>query len=140
MPPKRKRKQVITTVDTIAALDRVQLPSNSFSRGAVEALRVCHAQFVSLLAAELALLCSDTVTVTLQPSHVDQCLEKLGMAEYKRQTIKTTPAAAAAPRANKRKKWSAVLQAEQEKLLTQSKQTMQKQQQTQQQQQQTQQP
>lgn len=124
MPPKKKRKQVITTVDTIAALDRVRLPSNSFSRGAIEALRVCHAQFVSLMAAELALLCSDTVTITLQPSHVDQCLEKLGLAEYRPQTIKTP----AAPRAKKRKKWSTELQAEQEKLLTQSKQTMQQQQ------------
>lgn len=131
MPPKKKRKQMITTVDTIAALDRLQLlPSKSFSRGAVEALRVCHAKFLSIIAAELALLCSDTVTVTLQPSHVDQCLEKLGLEEYKRQTIKTP--AGGAPRAKKRKKWSLELQAEQEKLLTLSKQTMQQQQQEQQ--------
>ena len=128
MPPKKKRKQAITTVDTIAALDRVQLGSERFSRGAIEALRVCHAQFLSLIAAELALLCSDTATVTLQPTHVDQCLEKLGLAGYKRQTTTTS----AIPRAKKRKKWSLELQAEQEKLLTLSKQTMQQQQQTQQ--------
>jgi hypothetical protein len=136
MPPKKKRKQGITTVDTIAALDRVS--STTFSRGAIEALRLCHAQFISLLGDELALLCSDTATVTLQPSHVDECLEKLcllpcsfrkvAFSKPQATTSNNKTAAAAPPPNKKRKQWSAELQQEQETLLQQSKQTMQQQQ------------
>lgn len=136
MPPKKRQRQGITNSDTIAALNRVS-SANTFSRGAIEALRLCHARFILMLGLELSVLCSDDAIVTLQPSHVDECLEKLKLTHYKPQIAKSdNKKEAAAPFVSKkrrkqkgRKQWSAELQQEQETLLAQSKQTMQEQQQ-----------
>jgi hypothetical protein len=139
MPPKKKQRQGITNSDTIAALNRVSSSANTFSRGAIEALRLCHARFIVMLGLELSVLCSDDAIVTLQPSHVDECLEKLKWTHYKPQVQAKSDhkkEAAAVPfvskkrrKQKKRKQWSAELQQEQETLLAQSKQTMQQQQQ-----------
>ena len=129
MPPKKKSR-VISTADTYVALDALNLCSNQFSRGAVEALRICHAQFLARMTSELALLGDEDEPFTIQPNHVDECLEKLGFADYS-ETLRIANRNQKAParrNTKKRKQWSADMEAEQERLLAQSKETAQQQQ------------
>jgi len=131
MPPKKKKGRVTLSAEMYSALDALHLPSDEFSPGAVEALRLCHVQFLSRMTSELALLGREDEQFTIQPEHVDQCLEKMGFADYTEKLGSTTNTSKkkAASRSKKRKKWSTEMEAEQERLLAQSKETIQHQQQ-----------
>lgn len=114
-----------------SALDAMQLPP--CSPGAVEALRLVHIQFLSRITSELALLGEEDEQFTIQPHHIDECVKKMGFADF----VEKLDSAAetndgdkkkAARRSKKRKKWTTEMEAEQEKLLAQSKETVQQQQ------------
>ena len=79
MPPKKRSRETFSA-ETYSALDAMNFTQESFSPGAVEALRVAHVQFLSQIASELAQQCSENKQITLQPHHVDVCLENMGLA------------------------------------------------------------
>lgn len=128
MPPKKKSRETFSA-ETYAALDAMNFGQESFSPGAVEALRVAHVQFLSQIASELAQQCSEKKQITLQLHHVDTCLENMGLEEFTaklQNSTHTSNRPSKDKKTNKkRKQWSAEMQAEQERLLAQSKQTMQ---------------
>lgn len=134
MPPKKKRAKETSSAEMYAALDALKLPD--FTPGAVEALRLLHIQFLSRITSELAQLGNDDEQLTIQPKHVDECMEKIGFSDYVAQLGKATESEgkkAASSRSKKKRKtaWSAEMEAEQERLLSQSRQTVQQQQQKQ---------
>lgn len=128
MPPKKRSRETFSA-ETYAALDAMNDSQTQFSPGAVEALRVAHVQFLSRIASELAQQCSENKQITLQPHHVDVCLENMGLEEltFKLQNSKTSKHTNKKA-TKKRKQWSAEIEAEQERLLAQSKKSMQQQQ------------
>lgn len=132
MPPKKKSRETFSA-ETYSALNAMNLSSGDFSPGAVEALRIAHVQFLSRIASELAQVGNENEQVTIQPHHVDACLAKMGFAEYTDKLKNTTTSKKKASRSSSNKKrkakWSAEMEAEQERLLAQSKQTIQQQQQ-----------
>jgi hypothetical protein len=130
MPPKKRK--ATTSAETYAALEKLNLPPEEFSPGAVEALRLCHIQFLSRITTELAQLGNDDEQLTIQPSHVDECLEKMGFSDYTAKLANSTATSTqkkAASRSKKPKKWTPEMEAEQERLLAQSKKTVEQQQQ-----------
>lgn len=131
MPPKKKKGRVTLSGETYAALDAMKLPSEEFSPGAVEALRLCHVQFLSRITSELAQLGDEDEQFTIQPNHVDECLQKMGLSDYSKKLRSAKPTSTKKPASRntkKRKNWSTEMEAEQERLLAQSKQTVQQQQ------------
>lgn len=129
MPPKKRSRETFSA-ETYAALDAMNDSQRTqFSPGAVEALRVAHVQFLSRIASELAQQCSENKQITLQPHHVDVCLENMDLEEltFKLQNSKMSKQTNKKA-TKKRKQWSAEIEAEQERLLAQSKKSMQQQQ------------
>lgn len=135
MPPKKRKGRPTSSAEMYAALDALQLSSDEISPGAVEALRLLHVAFLSRITSELAQLGKKDEQLTIQPKHVNECLEKMGFSDYVEELgsndDKKVAATGRKKISKKRTKWSADMEAEQERLLAQSKVTVQKQQQEQ---------
>mmetsp|Transcript_276 Transcript_276/g.685 ORF Transcript_276/g.685 Transcript_276/m.685 type:complete len:143 (+) Transcript_276:61-489(+) len=120
---KRPRPGEIPSRLIADAAESISKSGTTFTDGAIEGLKVCLEQFLSTIAQELASKDEETAE-TIQEEHVIQALENMGMSDLVEAAMTAAQKGHNKKKKAKRQKWTQEMEAEQERLLTQSRKTV----------------